>query len=91
MLPACRDCCPHAALHETGVLTLVLRQPTLSESLNVLSWTDLNAALVHQFFDIPITQREAVIEPTGVLDDRHRQSVAVRLGVGYGGLAYPTQ
>ena len=53
--------------------------------------TDLNAALVQQFLDIPITQREAVIKPSGVLDDGHRESVAVRLGVGHGGSTYPAQ
>jgi len=29
-----------------------------------------------------------VVEPNGVLDDRHVETVAVRLGVGHGGSAY---
>jgi hypothetical protein len=51
--------------------------------------TDLNAALVEQFLDIAVTQWEAVTEPDGVLDDRHRESVALGFRVGHGGLAYP--
>ncbi len=50
--------------------------------------TDLNAALVEQFLDIPVAQREAVIEPDDVLDDAHRKSVAVGFRVGHGGSAY---
>jgi hypothetical protein len=62
----------------------------------------LNAALVEQFLDVPVAakrphgrcsgqeaQWEAVIEPDGVLDDGHRESVAVRLGVSHNGSAYP--
>ena len=51
--------------------------------------TDFNAALMEKFLNVPVTQRKAVIEPDGVLDDVHRESVAVRLGVGHGGSAYP--
>jgi len=50
--------------------------------------TDLNAPLVHQFLHVSVTQRKAVVEPNGVLDDRHVETVAVRLGVGHGGSAY---
>ena len=51
--------------------------------------THFNAALMEKFLNVPVTQRKAVIEPDGVLDDVHRESVAVRLGVGHGGSAYP--
>jgi len=51
--------------------------------------TDLNAALVQQFLNVPVTQWKAVVEPNGVLDDGHGESVAVRLGVSHGGSAYP--
>ena len=50
---------------------------------------DLNAALVQQFLDIPVTQGKAVVQPVGVLDDGHGETVAVRLGVGHGRSAYP--
>ena len=30
-----------------------------------------------------------MVEPNGVLDDGHRKTVAVRLGVGHGASAYP--
>ena len=50
---------------------------------------DLNATLVEQFLHVTVTQMEAVVEPNGVLDDRHRKSVAVGLGVGHGRPAYP--
>ena len=51
---------------------------------------DLNAALVQQFLDISIAERKMVIQPDGVLDDRHREAVAVRLGIGHVGSAYPS-
>ena len=51
--------------------------------------THLNAALMQQFLHIPVTQRKAVIEPNGVLDDGHGETVAVGLGVGHGQSAYP--
>ena len=31
-----------------------------------------------------------MVEPNGVLDDGHRETVAVRLGVGHGASAYPS-
>ena len=40
--------------------------------------------------NISVTQREAVVEPEGVLDDGHWETVAVGLRVGHGGSAYPT-
>ena len=46
---------------------------------------DLDAALVEQFLNVPVTEGEAVVQPDGVLDDRHRKAVAVGLGVGHGG------
>jgi hypothetical protein len=49
----------------------------------------LNAALVKQFLNVPVPQRKAMIEPDGVLDNDHGKTVAVRLGVGHGGSAYP--
>ena len=39
--------------------------------------------------NIPVAQRKTVIEPDGVLDDTHRETVAVILRVGHGGSAYP--
>jgi len=50
--------------------------------------TDHHAALVEQFLDVPVTQCEAMIEPDRMLDDGHRETVAVRLGVGHGASAY---
>ena len=52
--------------------------------------TDLDAALVKQFLNVPVAQRKAMIEPDGVLDDGHGEAVAVRLGIGHGGSAYPS-
>ena len=64
---------------------------------------DLNAALVEQFLDIPVTQGKTVVQPNGVLDNGHRkaakrrqrrcfgqEAVAVRSRVGHGGSAYPS-
>jgi hypothetical protein len=50
---------------------------------------DHDAALVQQFLHVSIAQGKAVVEPNGVLDDGHGEAVAVRLGVGHGGSAYP--
>ena len=50
---------------------------------------DLNAALVQQFLNVPVAQWEAVVEPNGVLDDGHGETVAVGLCVGHGQSAYP--
>ena len=50
---------------------------------------DLNAALVKQFLHVSVTQGKAVVQPNCVLDDGHRETVAVRLGVRHGELAYP--
>ena len=58
---------------------------SLAEGLMV----HLNAALVQQFLDAPITQWKAVVQPDGVLDDGYGEAVAVRLGIGYVGSAYP--
>ena len=52
--------------------------------------THLNAALMQQFLDIPVTQGKALVKPDRVLDDRHRETVAVRLGIGHVGSAYPS-
>jgi hypothetical protein len=51
--------------------------------------TDHDATLVQQFLDVPVTQRKAVVEPNSLLDDEHRETVAVRLCIGHGRLAYP--
>jgi hypothetical protein len=44
----------------------------------------LNAAPVQQFLDVSETQWEAVVQPDGVPDDGHRESVAVGLGIVHG-------
>ena len=44
---------------------------------------DLNAALLEQFLDISVAEREAVVEPDGVLDDAHREAVAIGHGVSH--------
>jgi len=49
----------------------------------------LNAVLVEQFLHVWVIEGKAVVEPNSVLDDGHRKTVAVRLGVGHGGSAYP--
>jgi hypothetical protein len=58
--------------------------------------THLNAALVEQFLHVSIAakrphgrcsgqeaQGKAVVEPNGLLDDDHRETMAVGLGVGH--------
>ena len=50
---------------------------------------DLDAALVEQFLYVSVTQGETVVKPDSVLNDDHGGTVAVRLGVGHGGSAYP--
>ena len=45
--------------------------------------------LVQQFLDVPVAEREAVVQPDRVLDDGHRETVAVRLGVSHDRSAYP--
>jgi hypothetical protein len=50
---------------------------------------DHNAALVEQFLNIPVPEWDAVIQPNGVLDDGHREAVAVWLDVRHGWPAYP--
>ena len=44
---------------------------------------------MEQFLDIPVTQGKVVVEPDGVLDDGHWETVAVELGVEHGELGYP--
>ena len=51
---------------------------------------DLDAALVQQFLDISVAERKMVVQPDRVLDDRHRETMAVRLGIGHVGSAYPS-
>ena len=43
--------------------------------------TDLNSALEQQFFNISVAEREAVIQPNGVLDDALGETVAIGLRV----------
>jgi len=43
---------------------------------------DLDAALVEQFLNISVAEREAVIQPHGVLDDGHWKAVPVGGGIG---------
>ena len=50
---------------------------------------DPNAALVQQFLHVSAAEGKAVVEPNGVLDDDHGETVAVRLGIGHGRSAYP--
>ena len=50
---------------------------------------DLDAALVQQFLDISVAERKMVVQSDRVLDDRHRETVAVGLGVGHEQSAYP--
>jgi hypothetical protein len=40
---------------------------------------DHNAALVEQFLNISVTEGKPVVQPDGMLDDRHGKTVAVRL------------
>jgi len=50
--------------------------------------TDLDATLVKQLLNVSVTQGKSVVEPNGVLDDRHGKAVAVGLGIGHSGSAY---
>ena len=50
---------------------------------------DLDAALIEQFLNIPVTQGKSVVEPDSVPDDGHWEAVAVGFRVGHGGSAYP--
>ena len=53
--------------------------------------TDHDAAPVQQFLDVPVAQWEAVVQPDGVLDDKHGETVAVGLEVGQGGQPTPVR
>jgi len=44
---------------------------------------DLNAALLKQFLHIPVTEREAVLQPDRVLDDADQETVAIGHGVSH--------
>jgi len=50
---------------------------------------DHNAAPVQQFLNVAVAQWEAVIEPDGLLDDGHGETVAVGFRVGHGESGYP--
>jgi hypothetical protein len=45
--------------------------------------TNLDTTLLEQPLDVSVTEREAVVQPTGVLDDADWKSVAVRLSVSH--------
>jgi len=51
--------------------------------------THLDAALVQQFLNAAVAEREAVVQPNGVLNDGHDEAMAVGLSVGHGQSAYP--
>ena len=52
--------------------------------------TDKNPSLEKQFFNIPVSERKAVIQPHGVLDDASGKSVAVGFHIiRHGNPAYP--
>jgi len=48
----------------------------------------LDAALLEEFLDVTLTQRETVMEPESILDDAERGTVAVRLTVSHRRSAY---
>ena len=50
--------------------------------------TDLDAALVEQFLNVPLAEWEAVVEPEGVPDDAQGKTVAVGLPVSHSSPAY---
>ena len=50
---------------------------------------DHDAALVQQFLDVSRAEGKSVIQPDGLLDDGHGETVAVGLRVGHGGSGYP--
>ncbi len=52
--------------------------------------TDLNAALVKQFLNISVAERETMVQPHSVLDDGHWKTVAVSFLLGHGESAYPS-
>jgi len=52
---------------------------------------DHNAALVEQFLNISVTEGKPVVQPDGVLDDRHGKAVAVGRSFGHGGEPTPIQ
>ncbi|ULH18374.1 hypothetical protein MF271_22385 (plasmid) [Deinococcus sp. KNUC1210] len=49
--------------------------------------TDLNAALVKHFLDGSGAEGKAMVEPNRMLNDGHRETVAVGFRVGHGGSA----
>ena len=49
--------------------------------------TDHNAALVQQFLNIALAQREPVVEPKGVLNDAQWKTVAVGRAVSHRGFS----
>ena len=51
--------------------------------------TDHHAALVQHFLNIPVAQRETVIQPDSVLNDGHGKAVAVGIDVRHRQSTYP--
>jgi len=49
---------------------------------------DLKAALLEQFLDVTLAQREMVVEPESILDDAQRKTVTVGLTISHGRSAY---
>ena len=64
-------------------------RPSCPRRASVHDDADRDTALVQQFLDVPVVEREAVIQPDRVLDDGHRETVAVRFQVSHGKSAYP--
>ncbi len=50
---------------------------------------DHNAALVWQFLDVSVAEGKSVIQPDGLLNDGHGETMAVGIRVGHGGSGYP--
>ena len=49
---------------------------------------DLDTALLEQFLNVTLTQRETVVEPKSVLDDAERKTVAVGFAISHRRSAY---
>jgi len=48
---------------------------------------DHNAVLVEHFLNVPVAQGKSVVKPESVLDDGHREAVAVGFQISHDGLA----
>ena len=63
-------------------------RPELQTPLAERLVTDLNTALVQQFLNVSVAEREAVVQPNCMLNNRHGESVAVGFGCGHSRSAY---